>query len=249
MPEITPYSDEIDIRQILKSLLERKKTIISGVVLCTFLSLIFSFIVPQSFESTGFFSFSSVDIPKFQIYEGLYKNPGMLKSFIEKYYKEDDWVISNSIFEDSYDPIYAYGMNPRNLVKDNSVIGLRVTSSGNSPKKAKSRVDVLGKYMSTTILNMSMWQYYSQFRMQIEGEILEYKNDIIECDQEIESLRQKLELLNSSIVNSFKSSLDYGRNVIQVDGSTEKYLPLYQQSVATNITINNMEDTIHKKNS
>lgn len=248
MPEKRPYSDEIDIRQILRSLLEKKKTITVGVLLCTFLSLIISFVVPQSYESTGFFSFSSVDIPRFQIYEGLYKNPGMLKSFIEKYYKEDDWVISNSVFEDSYEPIYAYGMNPRNLVKDNSVIGLRVTSSGNSPEKAKSRVDVLGKYMSTTILNMSMWQYYSQFRTKLEGEITEKKNEIIECNQEIKSLKQKLELLNEANSESINSSLNYGRNVIQVDANTEKYLPLKQQAIAAKITISNLVEVIIRKN-
>ncbi len=248
MPEIPSYSDEIDIRQILKSLLKKKKIIVMGVFICTSISLVISFFAPQYYESTGFFSFTSVDIPKFQIYEGLYKNPGMLKSFIEKYNDEDNWVINSSIFEDSYEPIYAYGMNPRNLVKDNSVIGLRVTSSGNSPKSAKSRVDILGKYMSTTILNMTMWQHYSQFRMQIEGEVSEYKNAIIKCDQEIESLRNKLELLNNTKANSLNNSLNYGRNVIQVDVTTEKYLPLNQQFIATKIAIRNKEESINSKN-
>ena len=233
------YSDDIDVRALLKSLIARKRSISIAMLVSAVLSLIITLIVPQKFESTGFYTFPPVTTPRYKAYSGLLENVNMLNAFIEANHSEDSWIVSNTIFKESYSPIFSYGENPQNLLKENSVIGVNISTHGNSPESAQLRANTLGLYISTSIINENMWYYYSRLREKVEEGNDEYVKNIIGAKEAIEQLQEREKFILNDLKDLYNSDDEYDRMVMHVDAETEKYLPPHQQLIATKLNINN----------
>jgi len=235
----TSYSDEIDFRKVLKELLAQKKLIIRGVVVCTAAAVVFSFLTPKSYVSSGFFQFKSVSIPSFKNYSAVFEDVNMLGVYIKKYHKDTTWVVSPSVFGDSFEPIYAYGKNPKNLMKDNTVLGVKITSAAATPDEARNRVETLGAYLETCLVNREIWKHYGGMSARLKSSFIESNASMIEHKISIDFLNKKIKLINQGLLKNDRVS-SYDRQVVKLDATTEKYLPPFQQLIATRVSMNNI---------
>ncbi|HIO67404.1 MAG TPA: hypothetical protein EYN41_03635 [Flavobacteriales bacterium] len=232
------YSDEIDFRKVLKELLIHRKRIVRGVVLCTIAAIIISLLIPRSYQSTGFFKFRSVHIPAYKSYTSVFEDVNMLSDFISKYHEDTTWQVNPSIFEDSFEPVYGFGKNRKNLMKDNKVLGITITSVASSPEEAQKRVETLGSYLETCLVNREIWKYYGGMYSRLEADIINAKASMIEHEISVEVLNKKVDLINNSLLH-YDPITNYERQVVKLDETTEKYLPPHQQLIATRVSLNN----------
>jgi len=237
-------TDDIDVRQILKDLLANKRSILIAVVLSIVVSISVAFLIPRSYESKSFFSFSSVKIPEYRMYKSLFEDTDLLKDYIAKYYDKDIWSVQGSVFEDSFEPVFGYGeASEEDVLLDNSVLGVYILSTASTPDIAQARVQTLGDYVSTIIVNNSIYAYFGTLRGKLESGILVKKGMILGLKEDIAFYKGREALISSGLVGLYNRDV-YERQVVQVTSETEKYLPPHQQLVATRVMLNQINSEL-----
>jgi len=237
----TQYSDEIDLRKVLLGLLSRKKWIIRGITASTILSIIIVLIIPQSFESTGYFKFTSVSIPTYKNYTGGFEDVSLLRSYVDAYHEDTTWKFNSDIFEYAFEPVYGFGKNPKNLMKENTVLGIQITCTANTAEEAQRRVESLGGYLQTSLVNMEIWKHYAGMEGRLDITVIKSKSGKVEKKLDLEILNKKIELINNNMSKYISATETYDRQVVKLDETTEKYLPLPQQLIAAMISLNNLD--------
>ena len=234
------YSDEIDLSKVLKELLGQRKLIITGVVICTIVAVIITLLLPGSSKNTGFFQFEPVSVPSYKSYTEVFEDVGKLKAYIQKYHDDTTWTVSSSVFADSFEPEYAYGKYPKDLVEENAVLGVRITAIAANPEEAHNRVNTLGSYLETCVVNMEIWKHYGAMSTRLKSQFTASKLSMIEHQISIDYLKKKIDWSNGNLLNTNAASTHEGK-VVQLDKVSENDLATHHQVIATSMSINNIE--------
>ncbi|MBL4755438.1 MAG: hypothetical protein JKY52_17810 [Flavobacteriales bacterium] len=234
------YSDEIDLLKVLKELLGQRKLIITGVVLCTIAAVIISLLLPGSSKKTGFFQFEPVSVSSYKSYRGVFEDVSKLNAYIQKYHDDTTWTVNSSVFTGSFEPEYAYGKYPNDLIKENTVLGVRITSTATNPQEAHNRVKTLGSYLETCVVNMEIWKHYGAMRTRLKSQFTASKVSMIEHQISMDYLKKKIDSSKGNVLSNNAVS-SHERKVVKLDRVYEDYLSTHHQLIATNMSINNIE--------
>jgi hypothetical protein len=175
----------------------------------------------------------------------VFEDVNMLNAFIDDYHGDSTWDATPSVFEDAFEPVYGFGKNAKNLMNENRVLGIKITTAGGSPEEAQQRVQTLGDYLNTCLVNNEVWEYYGGSKARVGTNIIESKASMIQHNIDVSILEKKIDLLNSSLTK-YDPVSNYERQVVKLDATTEKYLPVHQQIIASKVALYNIGVSMDK---
>ncbi|MFH1975155.1 MAG: Wzz/FepE/Etk N-terminal domain-containing protein [Pseudomonadota bacterium] len=226
------YEDEIDLVSLFLVIWKRRKLIVFGTLGVTLLAAIFSFMIPKSYLSTGFYhlGIGGIPIPSFKNSSTQFYNPERLKFYAEHKTTLNLWEKVSESFKTSEDikkrikQIYAQSKEDVreivNLPSDqkNVVIGVELSYEADLSQKAHDVVSFLGEYVKDCLIYDHLFNYIQNGFNTAELELNKNENSTIDYNFKILQYTKKALDIKAIMTKYSDSNLIMNRQVISGSG-------------------------------
>jgi len=192
VPNQRPNVDEIDLTAIFAIFWRHWKLILFGTLAVTLLAAVFSFFIPKTYRSEGFYQVS-LSVPLYKKSAPQFANPNRFYLYAseEKSFSKEDLAKIKTSFQTAAAinkwimPVFAYAKaDMREMAQlpkeeSNSVIGLNLSYEADSPQKAYNYVHFFGQYVRDCLLYVSLYDYIKDEYSKIISELSKNENGII----------------------------------------------------------------------
>lgn len=243
------YDDSMYLHVVLGVFWRKKWLIVFGVLGVTFASIIMIFTMAPNYKSRAVITLSSgnteaalsrgLEIPVYNKYSNTLKSPTLLRKFVAFKKMKDDWYISVNYLNNNIKPLYGYDKQERVKSTENFIIGIRLSSDGDTPEMARDRCRLLGEFALTAILNLRIGDFIERLKISLESQTIENRQKINNKEYNITELKEKEQLILKLIKEIPELGKTNTRELLNVSEKTEKYLSPRQQLVAIRIEIKN----------
>ncbi len=183
--------DEIDLVSLFLIIWKRRKLIVFGTLGITLLAAIYSFMIPKSYLSTGFYQLGG-GMPNsgFKSNSTLFYDPDRLKTFASHEKIFTSWEKINGSLNTSGDikklikPIYAHSKEDTREIgalssDKNTILGVELNYQAEHPKEAYDVVCFLGDYILNCLKYTGLFNYIDNGYNNADSELAKNDNGII----------------------------------------------------------------------
>jgi hypothetical protein len=250
MNEFRSEENKSDLIRVFKILLKRKGLIILGTGLVTLLVAVITLLLPKVYRSRAVIAFSSIrradqdelstamEIPIYRSYTNIFHSHGLFRTFVKRQGGKEAWDLDEEFFETRFKPVYAFEYGkPRGKARDNSIIGVEITGLGDSAEAARNKTRLMGAYIITTLLNMQVGNFFETIGTRSESGIAKLEKAILKLKIETRDLKEKESLIEDQLLKLPGFGTRTGRELVNANENTAKYLSPQQQLVAVKMSI------------